>query len=149
MTEIRKLKARQQVKDALGTRNRPKILDTLQLPLTSDVLVWREGAGWTGLHKLLARNEDDTACTVEVNSRPMTFRITSVKPYYQDENTEIPAAETSIEESQALQHDDDNYKYNPDAQIPAALRRRGRPKDPRKSRFPPQIQHHSLLVTYL
>ncbi|KAI0995259.1 hypothetical protein K3495_g12922 [Podosphaera aphanis] len=36
MAEIRKLKAKRQVEDALGMRNGPNILDILQLPLTSD-----------------------------------------------------------------------------------------------------------------
>lgn len=42
MTEIRILKAKRQVSDALGTRNGPNNLDTLNLPLQSEVKVWRE-----------------------------------------------------------------------------------------------------------
>ena len=140
MAEIRKLNAKRQVEDALGMRNGPNIVDTLQLPLTSDVRVWREGAGCTEPHKLLARNDDDTACTVEINDRPVIFRITSVKPYYQNKNTEIPAAELSIEEGKELQRDDAD-EYNPEANVSVAPRRRGRPKGSKsKPSFAPNLE---------
>jgi hypothetical protein len=41
--EVKKLRAKRQVIDALNMRNRPKITTIYNLPLNSPVLVWREG----------------------------------------------------------------------------------------------------------
>ncbi|KAI0996519.1 hypothetical protein K3495_g11663, partial [Podosphaera aphanis] len=67
MTEVRKLKATRQVAEGLSMRNDPNIIDTIQLPLQSEVKVWRENIGWTGPHTLLARSDNDVTCTVDVN----------------------------------------------------------------------------------
>ncbi len=40
MTEVRKLKAARQVAEGLSMRNGPNIIDTIQLPLQSEVKVW-------------------------------------------------------------------------------------------------------------
>lgn len=45
MTEVKKIKAKRQVQDALATRNGPDVSDVLQLPIPSMVKVWREGKG--------------------------------------------------------------------------------------------------------
>jgi hypothetical protein len=51
--EIQKIRAKRQVSDALHTRNGPSTTTIHDLPLNSDVLVWREGnAGQTGSWKL-------------------------------------------------------------------------------------------------
>lgn len=49
--EVRELYAKRQVNDALGMRNGPRHL--MDLPLNSQVLVWREKEGWTGPHSTL------------------------------------------------------------------------------------------------
>jgi hypothetical protein len=43
MVEIRKIRAEQQIADALRTRNGPRTDDVHDLPPSSPVLVWREG----------------------------------------------------------------------------------------------------------
>jgi len=48
--EVRRLYATRQVNDALGMRNGPNTLTTLNLPLQSKVRVWREKGGWLGPH---------------------------------------------------------------------------------------------------
>ena len=50
MTEVRKIKAKRQVNEALATRNGPDITDVLQLSIPSNVKVWRENNGWSGPH---------------------------------------------------------------------------------------------------
>ncbi|XDG08264.1 hypothetical protein ABKA04_007879 [Annulohypoxylon sp. FPYF3050] len=125
MNEVYKLKAKRQVADALGMRNGPNVLETMNLPLQSEVRVYRENKGWTGPYKLLARNEN--TCTVEVNERPVDFRITSVKPYFRDENTNIP--------NDGDDNDSDTEQDEPDEYIPepegTAKRGRGRPRGSR------------------
>jgi hypothetical protein len=55
MVEVRKIKAKRQVNDALATRNGPNVTETLQLLIQSSVKVWRENCGWTGPHTLIAQ----------------------------------------------------------------------------------------------
>jgi hypothetical protein len=43
IVEIQKLQARCQIANALNARNGPSATDIHELPLNSDVLVWREG----------------------------------------------------------------------------------------------------------
>jgi len=43
MEEVKKLRAKRQVADALNMRNGPKITAIYDLPLNLPVLVWREG----------------------------------------------------------------------------------------------------------
>ncbi|EFQ88309.1 hypothetical protein PTT_15855 [Pyrenophora teres f. teres 0-1] len=47
IVEVRKIKAKRQVTKALGTRNRPNdiVTQVLELPLQSNIKVWREGLG--------------------------------------------------------------------------------------------------------
>lgn len=89
MEEVRKIRAENQVTDALNTRNGPFVDPVHDLPLNSDVLVWREGnAGrtgkWTGPFKLLGI-EGET-CKIHLPSGPTQFRSTVVKPYLVDDN---------------------------------------------------------------
>ena len=84
MTEVRKAHAERNVKDALNTRNGPSSTSIHQLPLNSDVLVWREGqtgyAGkWTGPYKLLSINRE--ICISVLPIKPIPFRTIVVKPY--------------------------------------------------------------------
>jgi hypothetical protein len=45
MAEVRKLKARRDMATALKIRNGPDIADTLELPIPSEVKVWKENIG--------------------------------------------------------------------------------------------------------
>ena len=54
--EVRRLYAKRQVKDVLAIRNGPDTKITLDLPLQSDVRVWREKEGWKRLYKLIVIN---------------------------------------------------------------------------------------------
>ena len=54
MKEVRRLYATRQVNDVLGMRNGPNTSTTLNLPLQSEVRVWREKGGWSGPYKLIA-----------------------------------------------------------------------------------------------
>jgi hypothetical protein len=45
MAEVRKLKARRQMTDALSQRNGPFVAKVKQLPLQNEVRVWRESGG--------------------------------------------------------------------------------------------------------
>ena len=83
--EIRRLYAKRQIQDALAMRNGPNTESVLQLPLQSDVRVFREKKGWTGPYKLLAI--DGETCTIDIDRRYIQFRSTVIKPYYtEDEN---------------------------------------------------------------
>ena len=88
MAEVREVKAKQQISNALGMRNGPNTLETLNLPLQAEVKVWRENRGWEGPFVLLAR--DGEQCTVDVNGKATNFRTVVVKPYRRDETTDTP-----------------------------------------------------------
>jgi hypothetical protein len=80
MKELRRFYAERQVKDALAARNGPNTAETLNIPLQSDVRVWRERKGWKGPYKLIAT--DGETCTVEMPYGPTNFRTTVVKPFH-------------------------------------------------------------------
>ena len=97
MDEVKKLRAKRQVNDALHTRNGPKIDAIHDLPLNSAVLVWREGnagrtGSWNGPYTLLSI--DSETCVVELPSGPTALRSTAVKPFY-----------TQAESSEELEHE--------------------------------------------
>ncbi|KAL0929723.1 uncharacterized protein CTRU02_215366 [Colletotrichum truncatum] len=81
-SEVRELHARRQVAEAIATRNGPDTGPIVNLPLRSQVRVWREKKGWTGPFTLAAINGE--TCTVDTPRGPKTFRSTVVKPYYED-----------------------------------------------------------------
>jgi hypothetical protein len=99
--EVRRLYAERQVNDALAMRNGPNTKPTLDLPINSDVRVWREKGGWKGPYKLLATNCE--TCTVAMPHGPANFRSTVVKPYYTGEAQED---EQQRGQANARQHDD-------------------------------------------
>jgi len=83
MKEVRQLHAKRQIRDALAMRNGPSTTETLELPLQSDVRVWREKDGWNGPYKLIAI--DGETCTIQMIYGPTNFRSTVVKPFYTEE----------------------------------------------------------------
>ena len=52
----------------------------LNLPILSEVRVWREKDGWNGLYKLLAINGE--IYTINMPYRLTNFQSTVIKPYY-------------------------------------------------------------------
>ena len=66
-------------------RNGPNTTLVYNLLLNSEVLVWRKSGNWTRPYHLLAV-EDETYCIQHFN-RLTNFKSTSVKPYFQSENT--------------------------------------------------------------
>jgi len=84
--EVRILHAKRKVNDALSMRNGPSTMATLDLPLLSDVRVYRENNGWKGPFKLIST--DGETCTIEMPHGPTNFRSTAVKPYLMEETTE-------------------------------------------------------------
>jgi hypothetical protein len=122
MAEVRKLKARRQMTDAFSQRNGPSVAKVKQLPLQNEVRVWREFGGWTGSYRLLAYANDGNACIVEINGKPIIFRIIIVKPYYRDEHIIKPPPRTVVHKGP---DDDDNQdkSYTPKPEIPQSRRR--------------------------
>lgn len=92
MNKIRKIRAENQVTNALNTKNGSLVDFVYNLLLNFDILVWQKGnIGQTGkqtsLFKLLGI-EDETY-KIDLPSGPTEFRSTVVKPYLvNDENTE-------------------------------------------------------------
>ncbi|KAK1914231.1 hypothetical protein P3342_007477 [Pyrenophora teres f. teres] len=105
MAEVWKIKAKRQVNEALGTRNGPNdiVTQVLELPLQSNVKVWREGLRWTGPHALIALNNDQTAAIVDT--------------YGKQHSDEEPHSD----------HQRDNDEFVPQEE-PLQRRGRGRPK---------------------
>ena len=84
MDEVKRLTTSRQVNDALNTRNGPSTASVHDLPLNSDVLVFRESkagraGSWKGLYKLIGLEGEQAI--VELTSGPTRFRTTSVKGY--------------------------------------------------------------------
>jgi len=67
MSEIAKLQAKQAVNSALNHRNRPDTTSVHDLPLNSEVLVWRENGNWTGPYRLLS--VEGKTCRLQLPSR--------------------------------------------------------------------------------
>src|SRR5436190_9759606 len=110
MEEVSKIRAQRQVNDALNQRNGPSVTAIHDLPINSDVLVWREGntgqsGKWTGPFKLL--RIDRETCKVQLPSGPTDFRTTTVKPYLQPE-PEQPTADQS--EGQDMEQSEEQNK---------------------------------------
>jgi hypothetical protein len=83
MKEVHRLHAQRQIQEALAMRNLPNTVQTLRLPLQSDVRVWREGSGWTGPFKLIAVYGETR--TIQMPHGPTNFRSTVVRSYCRDE----------------------------------------------------------------
>jgi hypothetical protein len=85
MKEIRRIHAERYIREALAMRNGPNTYKLHELPLQSNVLVYREKNGWNGPYKLIAINGE--TCTIQMPYGPADFRSTAVKPYYTDESS--------------------------------------------------------------
>jgi hypothetical protein len=83
MDEVTKLRAKMQVNNALNTRNGPNTESLYDLPLNSNVLVWREDSRWKGPFKLV--NIIGETCKVQLPSGVTNFRTTIIKLYNKEE----------------------------------------------------------------
>jgi hypothetical protein len=104
MDEIRKLRAKRQINDALATQNRPSTKAIHNLPLNSPVLVWRKGNGnqsgsWDGPYKLVSASGE--LCVLALPNGYKTFRSTSIKPYLVDDLVSLDTGFNALPESTA------------------------------------------------
>ncbi|VCU40782.1 Bgt-50623 [Blumeria graminis f. sp. tritici] len=72
-------------------RNGPNTEETLQLPLQSEVRVYREKEKWIGPFTLLTT--DGQTCTVEINGKLVEFRSTCVKKYLRNNTQDVPVVQ--------------------------------------------------------
>ena len=86
MQDVRKCHAARKLADALRMRNGPTNTLTGDLPLNSDVLVWREREGWKGPFKMVGM--DGHSCQIQLPHGVSSFRVTSVKPYLTEQEEE-------------------------------------------------------------
>ena len=98
------------MKEALKQRNGPDTSAVHDVPLNSDVLVWREGntgqsGKWTGPFKLLGIERE--TCKVQLLRGPVEFRTTAVKPFLQE------ASESESESDLESNPDPDQAKESP------------------------------------
>ena len=71
MSEVHELYEKHQVTDALYQWNGPQILQIMDTPIGSKVLVWHENKGQKGLFQLLGIT--DQTCQVQLPSGPTPF----------------------------------------------------------------------------
>lgn len=116
-------RAKDKVNKALNSRNGVTPRDVLNLPLKSEILVWRENKGWTGPYELQAVKGQDVV--IETENGPVTFRATSAKPYYRTEAT-VPPPEQVSEKEKELD------ELAPAIHKAPVVRRRGRPRKNQK-----------------
>src|SRR3981189_1291086 len=146
--EVRRLYAQRQVSAALAMRNGPNTKPTLDLPINSDVRVWREKGGWKGPYKLLATNGE--TCTVAMPHGPTNFRSTVVKPYYTEEALEDEQQRDQANEQQHGEQEQDQagqISQSDDNEIIVDTnqhqrRGRGRPRGSRNKPKPAINPHH-------
>lgn len=119
MHEVRQLRLKRQVNEALAHRNGPDVGEIHDTPIDSDVMVWREGnagqrGSWKGPFKLLGVNGE--TCLIAQSRGPVEFRSTVVKPFrheaIEDEEAEPPIAtpdeqgNSPIDENEAENEDE-------------------------------------------
>jgi hypothetical protein len=130
MKKLRKHIAARQVNAALNTRNGldPAAYSPIDLPLQSEMRVWRENGGWQGPFRVIAHNGQNVI--LELFNGPATFRSTMVAPYYRSFNQNISGASndyTSVEDA------DPSFivvRPNPVSEAPVR-KKKGRPKGSR------------------
>jgi hypothetical protein len=114
MTELRKIKAKIQIYNALNTRNRPSTTDIYNLPLNSDVMVWRAGntgqsGSWQGPYKLVGI--DSKLYILVLPQGNTIFRSISVKPYLTDTSDNRIQIDNADSESSAEHESSPPIKY--------------------------------------
>jgi hypothetical protein len=74
MRMLRNERAKLNVNCAINTWNRLSTHNVLNLPLNSEIMVWREKGGWKGLYKLKGIQGQDAI--VDMENGLVTFRCT-------------------------------------------------------------------------
>jgi hypothetical protein len=77
---LRAERAKLNVNRAINTRNGPCTSNVLNFLLNSEIMVWREKGGWTGLYEIEGIQDQDVLVYME--NGPTTFRVTHTKLYY-------------------------------------------------------------------
>jgi hypothetical protein len=98
IADLQRVRAKEQVQNALNTRNSPSTTALYNLLLNSDVLIWREGnvnqkRGWDGSYKLLSINGE--TCVLALPRGLTDFRSTAIKPYFKDIVDDLTAYDLS------------------------------------------------------
>lgn len=131
MVEVRKCHAARKVADALNMRNGPLTKHLHDLPLGSEVIVYREGRGWDKTPYKLVWMDGETI-QVDMNGRYVNFRSTRVKPFLRD-----PCSIDDQIQPEDIVGQENNREYPPENNAPQPvfqqLRRSQRnlqPKDP-------------------
>jgi hypothetical protein len=117
MRMLRNERAKLNVNRAINTRNGPSTHDVLNLPLNSEIMVWREKGGWKGPYKLKGIQGQDAI--VDMENGPVTFRCTQTKPYNRLQHTYEPDTTTQTPNMEELA---------PVRIEPPQVRKRGRPR---------------------
>jgi len=140
MQEVSRLRAKRQVTEALRQRNGPQTSDLHDLPINSEVLVWRENGEWSGPFKLLSM-EGET-CRVQLPSGPTDFRSTSVRPYLREHQ------EQQLEGDPAIAPE---YQKNEESPIEDAIEGPTRRNPTRERRLPSRFRQNlaNLTIAYV
>jgi hypothetical protein len=71
------------IRKTIKIQNGPNIIITLELPIQSDIRVWRETNRWNRPFKLLVTESETYLIVILYN--PIKFRTTIIKLYYQEQ----------------------------------------------------------------
>jgi hypothetical protein len=112
--------------------NGPDTKNTLDLPLQSDVRVWREKEGWTGPYKLIATEEE--TCTINMSRGPVKFRSTVVRPYLTEQPCQEELEVPEEPQDEGPQDEGTQDEGTQDEEPQETRRGQGRPKGPRNRR---------------
>ena len=108
MDEITKVRAKEQVNNALNTRNGPNTESLHDLAPNSKVLVYRENKGWQGPFIFVGISGE--TCQVRLTSGITDFRSTHVKPFHEQPNDEI---DEDIDEPESQEQHQDPQPERP------------------------------------
>ncbi len=104
MTEMRKFRAERQVADALNIRNDLIVTPIHDLPLNSDVLIWREDKKWIESFKLLDMN--DEICKIELSSESIDFRSTVIKSFLIESISDVESTDENVQSTESSSDDE-------------------------------------------
>ncbi|RKF72448.1 hypothetical protein GcM1_248171 [Golovinomyces cichoracearum] len=147
--EIKKVRAEKLIASSLNHRNDPSSTAIHDLPLDSDVYVFRKGNGqkigtWQGPYKLIALDNDNAI--ININSYPTSFRTTALRSYlvgplYHPASPPVANdLSSSTEKSDHLNHSLNSCHNPPELAIPFK-RTRGRPR-----KYPLQAGERHLIA---
>lgn len=80
MKKLYKIQAQRSVSSVPATRNSSNTLAVLNLPLQTEIIVWKENKSWKEPFNLLAIDIDQQECKIDMPYGPNKFRATVVEP---------------------------------------------------------------------